>query len=87
MRVTESTRGKLLGYVHVQVGSRVYALPVEARRLVNDDGIAQESGFIANGAEQLEIVVDSEASEAAVRETIERASAQAARHIARKVLN
>ncbi|HLK37770.1 MAG TPA: hypothetical protein VKU41_13510 [Polyangiaceae bacterium] len=87
MRVSESAHGKLLGYVHVQVGSRVYALPVEARRLVSDDGIAQESGFIANGSKQLEIVVDSEAPEAVVRETIERASAQAVRHIARKVLN
>jgi hypothetical protein len=87
MRVAGQSSGKVLGYVHLQVGSRVYALPIEARALTLEDGSTVQPGFLAEGPERLAIVVDREASEDAVKETIERASRDAARHIARKFLN
>jgi hypothetical protein len=87
MRVTGHPTGRFLGYVHVQVASRVYALPVEARPLTLDDGSQVEAGFFAEGADRLGIVVDSEATDAVVKQTIDRASEEAARHIGRKLLN
>jgi hypothetical protein len=87
MRVTGQPTGRFLGYVHVQVASRVYALPVEARTLRLDDGSVLEPGFIAEGPDRLGIVVDSEATDAVVKQTIDRASEEAARHIGRKLLN
>ena len=87
MRVTGHPSGRFLGYVHVQVASRVYALPVEARPLGLIDGSRLEPGFVAEGPDRLGIVVDSEATEAVVKETIDRASEAAARHIGRKLLN
>jgi hypothetical protein len=87
MRVTGQPTGRFLGYVHVQVASRVYALPVEARTLKLDDGSVLEPGFIAEGPDRLGIVVDSEATDAVVKQTIDRASEEAARHIGRKLLN
>jgi len=90
MRLSTHPSGRFLGYVHVQVGSRVYALPVEARRLTGErreDGSTLEPGFFAEEAGHFGIVVDRDASDAVVRETIERGSAEAARHISRKLLN
>ncbi len=52
-----------------------------------DDGSVLEPGFIAEGPDRLGIVVDSEATDAVVKQTIDRASEQAARHIGRKLLN
>jgi hypothetical protein len=87
MRVTGHPLGRFLGYVHVQVASRVYALPVEARPLGLGDGSRLEPGFVAEGPDRLGIVVDSEATDAVVKQTIDRASDEAARHIGRKLLN
>ncbi len=87
MRVTGHPTGRFLGYVHVQVASRVYALPVEARTLKLDDGTIFEPGFVAEGPDRLGIVVDGDATEAVIQQTIDRASADAARHIGRKLLN
>ena len=87
MRVTGHPTGRFLGYVHVQVASRVYALPVEARSLGRDDGSKLEPGFVSDGPDRLGIVVDSEATDAVVKETIDRASEDAARHIGSKLLN
>ena len=88
MRVTGQHSGRFLGYVHVQVASRVYALPVEARSLKkSEDGSAVEPGFVAESPDRLGIVVDSDATDAVVKETIDRASEEAARHISRKLLN
>jgi hypothetical protein len=69
------------------VASRVYALPVEARSLRLKDGTTVEPGFVTEGPQGLGIVVDSEADDAVVKETIDRASEEAARHIGRKLLN
>ncbi len=87
MRVTAHSSGQFIGYVHLQVGSRVYALPIEARSLTLDDGSTVEPGFFADGFDRLGIVVDKEASEATVKQTIARASEEATRHISRKILN
>lgn len=87
MRVTGHPSGRFVGYVHVQVASRVYVLPVEARRLKLEDGSSLEPGFVQEGRDGFGIVVDSEATEAVVKQTIDRASAEAARHIGRTFLN
>ena len=87
MGVTGHPLGRVLGYVHVQVASRVYALPVEALPLTGDDGSQLEPGFFSDGGDHLAIVVDRDATDAVVKRTIERGSADAARHISRKVLN
>jgi hypothetical protein len=46
-----------------------------------------EPGFVSEGASGFGIVVDSEATEAVVSQTIDRASEEAARHIGRTLLN
>jgi hypothetical protein len=87
MRVTGHSSGRFVGYVHVQVASRVYVVPVEARSLKLDDGSSLQPGFVAEGPEGFGIVVDSEATEAVVNQTIDRASEEAAKHISRTLLN
>jgi hypothetical protein len=73
--------------VHVQVASRVYVLPVEARPLKLDDGSTLRAGFFEQGAGTFGILVDRDANDAVVKETIEHASAEAVRHIAQRFLN
>jgi len=82
MRITGQPTGRFLGYVQVQVASRTYDLRVEA--LPPSGG---EAGFFAEGADRFGILVDGDAPAAVVEKTIERASAEAARHISRKLLN
>jgi hypothetical protein len=79
--------GRLLGYVEVKVASRVYRLPVEAVPLVEGEASALKPGFFSQGGEAFGILVDSNAPDGVQRETIERASADAARFISRKFLN
>ncbi len=87
MRVNGHPEGRFLGYVHVQVASRVYVLPVESRPLTLDDGSTLEAGFFEADPGQFGIRVDRNAPEAEVKRTIEEASEEAARHLARKFLN
>jgi hypothetical protein len=87
MRPTGQPNSRLLGYVHVQVASRVFVLPVEARSLTLDDGSVLQPGFFGNHEGSFGILVDGDAPEAVVKETIEHASVDAARHIGRSVLN
>ena len=87
MRVMEQSKGHFLGYVHVQVASQVYVLPVESRTLTLDDGSTLEPGLYEAGAGRFAIRVDSAAPEAVVKATIESASAEAAQHIGRRFLN
>jgi hypothetical protein len=89
-RVAGHPSGRFLGYVQVQVASRTYALRVEALPPNRGNGPAAEAlepGFFAEGADCFGILVDGEASSAVVEKTIERASAEAARHISRTLLN
>ena len=86
MRVTANPESRFLGYVQVRVASRVFTLPVEAAPLCGKDGSELRAGFFSEN-DQFGILVDSGASDAVQKETIERASADAARHISRKYLN
>jgi hypothetical protein len=87
MRVAAYPSGRFLGYVQVQVASRTYSLRVEALPPKGREGAAPQAGFFTEGADRFGILVDGEASEAVVERTIERASAEAAQHIARTLLN
>ena len=87
MRVTGHPEGRFLGYVQVRVASRVYTLPVEAVPFERDGASTQKSGFFIDGADGLGILVDRDASDKDQRETIERASVDAARHLSRRLLN
>jgi hypothetical protein len=87
MREEGQLARRFLGYVEVQVASKTYSLPVEAlprNRSGEDD---RKPGFFTDGPGRFAILVDGDASQAVVEQTIERASAEAARHISRKLLN
>jgi hypothetical protein len=79
--------GRFLGYVQLQVASRTYALRVEALPTKSGETASGETGFFADGVDKFGILVDGDASAAVVESTIERASAEAARHISRTLLN
>jgi hypothetical protein len=87
MRVTGDGENRFLGYVQVHVASRVYTLPVEAAPLGREDAAGRKAGFFADGTDRFGILVDSESSDQVQRETIERASVDAARHLSRRFLN
>jgi hypothetical protein len=88
MRTIGFPESRFLGYVQLRVGSRVFTLPVEAAPLPlkDGDGSERQAGFFT-ADDRFGILVDSSASDAAQKETIERASVDAARHISRKFLN
>jgi hypothetical protein len=86
MRAEGQSAGRFLGYVQVQVASRTYSLRVEALPKGGNTEIRQP-GFFAEGSDGLAILVDSDAPQSVVDQTIEKASAEAARHISRKLLN
>jgi hypothetical protein len=88
MRGVENSEGRFLGYVQVQVASRVYTLAVKAAPLAREGMSLRKAGFfIAEGTERFGILVDSDAPDTVQRETIEHASIDAARHLSRKFLN
>jgi hypothetical protein len=87
MGVVANQEGRFLGYVQVQVASRVYTLAVEAAPLGRDGESARKAGFFADGTDRFGILVDSDAPDRVQRETIERGSADAARHLSRRFLN
>jgi hypothetical protein len=87
MRVTGQSKSRVLGYVQVRVASRVYTLPVEAARPVAVGETAPEHGFFAHEGDRLGILVDEDASDNVQRAVIERASADAVRHLSRRLLN
>jgi hypothetical protein len=89
MRAIGHPESRFLGYVQLRVGSRVFTLPVEAAPLPlkGVDGSERQAGFFSDDEEHLGILVDSSASDAVQKETIEQASVDAARHILRKFLN
>lgn len=87
MRVTGHPDGRFLGYVRVQVASRFVDLPVRAAQLNRPDGSTLKPGFFSEGPDDFGILVDVEASDAEQQKAIERASADAERHLSRKMLN
>jgi hypothetical protein len=87
MRDTAHQSARFLGYVQVQVGSRVFALPVQAAPLSHADGTKEPGGFFSEESGKFGILVDSEASDGDVQAQIQRASLDAAKHISQKYLN
>jgi hypothetical protein len=87
MRLTGHPNAHFVGYVHVKVASRVYRLPVEAAPMKRDEKATLKPGFFAEASDRFGILVDSEAPDREQRDTIERASEEAALHISRKLLN
>jgi len=86
---------RLLGYVQVQVGSQVFALPVQAVHFERDRSPGDDTavtpdpagGFFTEDSGQFGIIVDGDASESDVHAQIMKASADAVRHISKKFLN
>jgi hypothetical protein len=88
MSLESQSTGRLLGYVQVQVASRTYSLRVEALPPKNGrEGDRREPGFFAEGNDRYGILVDGDAPQSVVDQTIERASSEATKHISQKVLN
>ena len=91
MNLTPQTlqNARLLGFVQVRVGAKVFALPVQAVHFERDQvSDAPAGGFFAEGGgEQYGIIVDGDASESDVQAQIRRGSEEAVRHISQKLLN
>jgi hypothetical protein len=80
-----STNSRLLGYLQLRLGERLYAVPVQAVRFDRDSGTAPGGFFDEKG--ELGILVDSQASDLDVEAQIRSASVDAARYITKKFLN
>ncbi len=81
---------RLLGFVQVRVGAKVFALPVQAVHFERDQvSDSPAGGFFADedAANQYGIIVDGDASESDVQAQIRRGSEEAVRHISQKFLN
>jgi hypothetical protein len=79
---------RLLGFVQVQVGSKTYALPVQAVHFERDGrSESPAGGFFTEESGQYGIIVDDDASDSDVQAQIMKASAEAVRHISQKFLN
>jgi hypothetical protein len=87
MRDIGDEAARFLGYLQLQVGSKSYALPVQATPLKMPDGTSAPGGFFVEGTDKFGILVDSEATDSEVQEQIKRASLDAVRHISRRFLN
>jgi hypothetical protein len=87
MAAAGDSSSRFLGFVQVQVASRQFLVPVEARSLTLDDGSTLKPGLRAMGTHDFAIVVDRDAPESVMRKTIAEASAEAARQLARKFSN
>lgn len=83
----EHLGARFLGYVQLHVGSKVFALPVQAVALKRADGTTVPGGFVNEGAGQYGILVDIDASPGDVKVQIEKASEAALRHISKQFLN
>jgi hypothetical protein len=84
MRVTGHPEGRFVGHVQLKVASRVFEVPVQEAPLA---GTPFEAGFFTEGKDGFGILVDRDAAESKQRETIEKASEEAANFISRKFLN
>ncbi len=82
---TTAVSGRLLGFVRVLVGNQVFQVPVQAMSF-EKDGDRVAGGFFDNGG-QIGILVDEAAPKSEVDALIEKATAEAVRHLSRKVLN
>ena len=80
---------RFLGYVQVQVGSKVFALPVQAVRFETDakEGDAPKSGGFVSDEGKLGILVAEDTPPKDMQEQIASATQDAVRHLSRKFLN
>ena len=85
--ITGHSKNRFIGYVQVRVASQVYTLAVEAKPQLTDGGSGPELGFIPGDGKDMSILIDGDAPDKEQRETIERASVDAARHLSRRFLN
>lgn len=76
---------RLLGFVRVVVGAHVFDLPVQAVSF-EKDGDRSAGGFFVNEGEY-GILVDEAAPQPQVQAQIEKATAEAVRHLSQKYLN
>ena len=77
--------GKLLGFVRVVVGGQAFDLAVQSLSF-EKDGDHGAGGFFSKDG-QLGILVDEGASPTEAKAQIERATAEAVRHLSRQILN
>lgn len=82
---TSPAEGRLLGFVRVLVGGQSFHLPVQAVSF-DKDGDRTAGGFFVHGS-QLGILVDEAAPKSQVEAQIEAATADAVRHLSRKILS
>lgn len=82
---TVTSSARLLGYVQLRVGERLYALPVQAVSFDRDSGTAPGGFFDEKG--ELGILVDAKASDHDVQAQIASASEDAVRYFAKKYLS
>jgi hypothetical protein len=87
MAVARQSDLRVLGYVRVKVASRVYTLPVAALPTSDEGEPCVKPGFFTDSFNRFGIFVDDHATDAAQRETIARATVEAARHISLKFFN
>ncbi len=82
-----SLQGRLLGFVRVVVGGKAFDLPIQAVTFEKDTADDhQAGGFFADGGE-LGILVDEAAPDSVVQAQIAQATAEAVRHLSRRLLN
>jgi hypothetical protein len=77
--------GRLLGFVRVLVGSRVFDLPVQAVSFEKDSERTAGGFFIDH--DELGILVDEGAPAPLVQAQIEKGTAEAVRHLSQRYLN
>ena len=87
MAVARQSDFRVLGYVRVKVASQVYTLPVAALPTSEEGAQCAKPGFFADSVDRFGIYIDDHAPDAVQRETIARASVEAARHISLKFFN
>jgi hypothetical protein len=78
-------RGRLLGFVRVVIGGQVFDLAVQSLSF-EKDGNGLAGGFFSKDG-QLGILVDDSVSPSDAKAQIERGTADAIRHLSRRVLN
>lgn len=78
---------RLIGYVQVQVGSEMVALPVQSIHYDRDTDVGLPGGLFQDEGGTLGILVDGDASPEVVKAQIAAAAEEAGRRLAKKILN
>jgi hypothetical protein len=78
---------RLIGYVQVQVGTQVVAVPVQAVDYDRDTDVGLPGGLFQDEKGAFGILVDGNASPEVVQAQIAAAAEEAGRRLAKKLLN